>query len=168
MAESIQYITQSRYFSPAFNGAIFDGPIRIYFAQFQEAQALKLYFNLQERFSDIRSEAREMARSQGRDQKRTIYVMLYPSAESFELSFELRAPIVAVSASTLDSVPSHRVMSARWNNDFVCGISGTIEDDVLSQLASEMERLIHHEMARATAAQPSALNVVGMVSADCL
>ena len=40
------YITQSSFYSPAFNGAIFDGPLRLYFSQAQEAMALKFYFEL--------------------------------------------------------------------------------------------------------------------------
>lgn len=83
MKETVTYVTQSKFFTPAFNAAIFDGPIRIYFAQHQESQALKLYFNLQERYGDVRRNARAAFREKGCN----IFVMLYPTEETFDHSF---------------------------------------------------------------------------------
>src|SRR5262245_9985253 len=88
MRETVSFVTQSKYFSPVFNAAIFDGPIRIYFAQYQEAQALKLYFNFQQRFTELRKEARGIFK----DRSRNIFVMLYPTEETFDLSFGTRTP----------------------------------------------------------------------------
>src|SRR6185437_13613381 len=84
MRPQISFLTQSRFYSPAFNAAIFDGPLRIYFAQFQEPQALKVYFAAQQRLQELYSRIRENFRRTGVN----IFVMLYPSAEAFEMSFD--------------------------------------------------------------------------------
>src|SRR5687768_8337756 len=77
-------LTQSRFYSPAFNAAIFDGPLRIYFAQVQEPFALKIYFAAQSRMQELYAKIREIFRKTGV----SIFVMLYPSAETFQLSFD--------------------------------------------------------------------------------
>lgn len=120
------YVTQSKYYSPAFNAAIFDGPIRIYFAQHQEAQALKLYFNLQERFEEVRRQARSLFRERGRN----IFVMLYPTEEMFDLSFgagdETGTPIVR----------------DHFGVDFVVGVRGPLMDDGLEAVCKEMDQIV--------------------------
>ncbi|MES2855712.1 MAG: hypothetical protein V4692_07610 [Bdellovibrionota bacterium] len=139
--ETVTYVTQSRFFSPAFNAAIFDGPIRIYFAQYQEAQALKLYFNLQERFGDIRKHARGIFRQKGRN----IFVMLYPTQETFELSFGdepvRSAPIKMPMGAGAEAGP-YVIVRDRLGSDFVVGVSGPIEDDALEMICQEMDDIV--------------------------
>jgi hypothetical protein len=122
MSETVTYVTQSRFFSPEFNAAIFDGPIRIYFAQYQEALALKLYHNLQERFGDIRKNARGIFREKGRN----IFVMLYPTNETFDSSFP--APVMIAK----DSLGS----------DFVVGVRGPLGDEYLDALFETMDGIV--------------------------
>ncbi len=74
------YITQSPFYSPAFNGAIFDGPLRLYFSQSQEALALKFYFELRSKTQDLND---LWPRSGGP----SLYVMIYPTEETFDLCF---------------------------------------------------------------------------------
>ena len=123
------YVTQSKFFSPVFNAAIFDGPIRIYFAQYQEAQALKLYFNLQERFGEVRKQARGIFKERGRN----IFVMLYPTAETFDGSFgervEERAELCEVKCDSL-------------GNDYVVGVRGPLEDNVYDILFNQMDDIV--------------------------
>lgn len=123
-SETVTYVTQSRYFSPVFNAAIFDGPIRIYFAQFQEAQALKLYHNLQERFSEVRKLARGLFKERGQN----IFVMMYPNEETFDLCFagEKAAQIVRV----------------KLGSDFVVGVRGPLEDEELETLCHELDEIV--------------------------
>jgi hypothetical protein len=121
MKEAVTYVTQSKYFSPAFNAAIFDGPIRIYFAQYQEAQALKLYFNLQERFGDVRRAARGFFKERGRN----IFVMLYPSQETFDLSFS-----------------GDSIVRERYGSDFVVGVCGPLEDEAVMRICNEMDQIV--------------------------
>jgi len=84
MAQSVIHLTQSRFYSPVFNAAVFDGPIRIYFAQHQEALALKVYFKLQQYLEDMYSSFRKNFKQHGQ----TIFLMLYPTQESFKNSFK--------------------------------------------------------------------------------
>lgn len=124
-SEQAKFITQSKYFTPAFNAAIFDGPIRIYFAQFQEAQALKIYFILQERFADLRTQTRGIFK----DRSRNIFVMMYPSRESFENSFV--------------ETNSNRVIVTEYlGTDSVIGVCGPVEDSIFSELCGEVEQAV--------------------------
>ncbi len=122
--EIVTYVTQSKFFSPAFNAAIFDGPIRIYFAQYQESQALKLYHNLQERFSEVRRQARGIFKSKGQN----IFVMLYPTTESFDLSFSDNAETIG---------------RDRLGVDYVLGVRGPLEDDIFDCLCLEMDTIVN-------------------------
>lgn len=110
MKSAYSNLMQSKYFNPAFNSAIFDGPIRIYFAQIHEPQALKIYFSLQQKFADELVRARSLAKDSGAN----ILVMLYPTQESFSYSMD---------------VPSSESFAMEfWNEDIVFGLNGTLED----------------------------------------
>ena len=123
------YVTQSKFFTPEFNGAIFDGPIRIYFAQHQEALALKVYLNLQERFGEIRRAARGVFRERGS----SIFVLLYPNAESFDVSFEATGAVV-------DADPD--VMQRRLGADYVLGVRGPLAEERLEVLYGHMDGIV--------------------------
>ncbi len=132
MRETVTYVTQSRYFSPAFNAAIFDGPIRIYFAQYQESQALKLYFNLQERFGEIRKQARGIFR----DRHRNIFVMLYPTKETFALSFEFDQ--MEAETQSLCGL----IIKEKLGDDFVVGVRGPFEDDTFEDICVVIDEIV--------------------------
>lgn len=145
MRETATYVTQSKFFSPAFNAAIFDGPIRIYFAQYQESQALKIYFNLQERFQ----EARKNARGIFKDRARNIFVMLYPTNETFDLSFGEDSIEGAQSLATAIDMSKgagawvdRSIIKTRLGQDFVLGIRGPVEDNELDALYLEMDQIV--------------------------
>lgn len=84
MAASFNSLMQTRFFTPAFNSAIFDGAIRIYFAQYHEALALKLYFILKEHPSQIIERIKMLSKNRGS----IVFILLYPTAENFEMSFD--------------------------------------------------------------------------------
>jgi hypothetical protein len=136
MRETVTYVTQSKFFSPAFNAAIFDGPIRIYFAQYQESQALKIYFSLQERFQDIRKDSRGIFK----DRARNIFVMLYPTNETFDLSFKNDEAPVLTNGAGAWAGPT--VIRTRLGQDFVVGVRGPLEEGDLEDLYSEMESIV--------------------------
>ena len=77
MKSTYSYLMQSKYFNPAFNSAIFDGPVRIYFAQFQESFALKIYFHMQNQFKDELARAKDLAKTINSN----LLIMVYPSAD---------------------------------------------------------------------------------------
>ncbi len=134
--ENVTFVTQSRFFSPVFNAAIFDGPIRIYFAQFQEAQALKLYFNLQERFGDVRKQARGSFKARGQN----IFVMMYPNEETFDLSFSDDPKPTGAGAEV-----GTQITRSRLGNDYVVGVRGPIDDQDLESLCREMDQIVSLE-----------------------
>ncbi len=81
MEDTQPAVTQSQFYTPVFNTAVFDGPFRIYFAQKDEPEALKIYYkmkkNLEFQFSeDIFEKVRE-----------NILLMIYPDQKSFENAF---------------------------------------------------------------------------------
>lgn len=75
--------TQSPYFNPAFNSAIFDGPLRIYFAQMQESLGLRIYFYLQQNHASALARAREIHRQSGKN----LMILVYPSRDCFLQAF---------------------------------------------------------------------------------
>lgn len=117
MRSSYATLMQSKYFNPAFNSAIFDGPVRIYFAQFHEAFALKVYFLMQQKLSAELTKARQISKESGAN----ILLMVYPTAENFAVSFG------AADGAALMDVD-------RWQESVVIGLRGPIEDADLDQL----------------------------------
>ncbi len=124
MRPQISFLAQSRFYSPAFNAAIFDGPLRIYFAQFQEPQALKIYFVAQQRLQELYAKIREKFRRTGVN----IFVMLYPSAEAFSMSFS-------------DTVNSESVRVDRLGVDYVIGVRGPLTDADVDRVYSHIESI---------------------------
>lgn len=124
MAHSVIHLTQSRFYSPAFNAAVFDGPIRIYFAQHQEDLALKVYFRLQQYFKESYPTVRKSFKQHGQ----TIFLMLYPTLESFENSF------------TND--PCERVMAERLGEDHVLGVRGPLHDDEYDAVFAQVKAIL--------------------------
>lgn len=110
---------QSKYFSSAFNSAIFDGPLRIYFAQFHESLALKLYFLIQQKWPQEFARAKDLSRSAHAN----VLVMIYPTEESFLASVdsEKAGPPWIVEA---------------WNEDAVIALRGPLEDHQMDDFIS--------------------------------
>lgn len=125
MKSSYTPLMQSKYFSVAFNSAIFDGPYRIYFSQFHESFALKIYFLLQQRtgteFSSLRSHSQKS--------KVNFYIMIYPHPESFDYSFE---------EGGVESLWS----TEKWNRDLVMGLKRPLEDHEVPQFIDEVARAV--------------------------
>ena len=110
----------SKFFNPAFNSAIFDGPVRIYFAQFHESLALKIYFSLQQKHPELLQKAKSMHQKTGKN----ILVMLYPSQESFEMSFDATGIFLA---------------TEQLSNDDIIGVNGPFEDEQITTVLGAVE-----------------------------
>ena len=115
MKSTYSTLLQSKYFNPAFNSAIFDGPVRIYFSQFHESLALKIYFSLQQELAGQMAEAKVIHKQSGRN----ILVMLYPSQESFQMSFEGQNSLL---------------VKDQLDGDNLIGINGPFEDGQLPEV----------------------------------
>lgn len=124
MAQIVSHLTQSRYYSPAFNAAVFDGPIRIYFAQHQESLALQIYFRLQNHLKEAYQVARQSFKSSGQ----TIFLMLYPTVEAFESSFSKQE--------------RNSIVREQLGDDFVIGVRGTLEDLEYDKVILEVEKIL--------------------------
>ncbi len=129
MAQSVIHLTQSRFYSPEFNAAVFDGPVRIYFAQHQEALALKVYFQLQQYLKDAYVTFRKNFKQHGQ----TIFLMLYPSQESFANSF------------TPEEGAVENVASEKFGDDHILGVRGPLIDEEYNQVF-ERVRLILRDL----------------------
>lgn len=114
MRNSYANIMQSKYFTLAFNSAIFDGPIRIYFAQFHEAFALKVYFEIQQRFK----EDLQLIKSASKKTHSNMMVMIYPDREQYEYGF------------SSDKTVGLEI----WNQDIVLGIEKPMDESELEKL----------------------------------
>jgi hypothetical protein len=135
MRSSYSVLVQSKFFNPAFNSAIFDGPVRIYFSQFYESLALKLYFAVQESLSEILSQAKEGNRIKDRN----ILVMLYPNSDAFALSFENH---------------SNFFCSERLDEDFVIGVNGSFEDQQIPALVAAIRSSAEQMLLKDISAAP--------------
>jgi hypothetical protein len=137
MAQSVIHLTQSRYYSPVFNAAVFDGPIRIYFAQHQEALALKIYFRLQQYLKETYTTFRNTFKQHGQ----TVFLMLYPTLESFENSFS-------------DDNRSETVVSERLGEDYVLGVKGPLVDDDFEEIFASVKSILQIPMVSPDLALP--------------
>lgn len=112
MKSSYSSLMQSKYFSPAFNSAIFDGPLRIYFAQFHESLALKIYFLIQQRWPQEFAQAKELSKASHAN----VLVMIYPTEDSF------------LSAMGPEAATEPTWACESWNQDMVIALRKPLED----------------------------------------
>lgn len=124
MREQISVLTQSRFFSPVFNGAIFDGPIRIYFSQSQEAAAMKLYFAVLARMRSLFGTAKDNFNPQSPN----IFILIYPSAESFNIVF----PSDTRTKLQVDTL----------EQDYIIGTSGPIDENEFPKLFESLDGIL--------------------------
>ncbi len=116
MGTATSLLIQSKYFLPIFNMAIFDGPFRLYFAQSQEAEALRMYFELHE----VLGEKIRPPRS-GSTQDRALFVLMYPDEQTFAEHFNTTAtfadtlvgesPVVAICGPVWTSSSLQHIIS---------------------------------------------------------
>lgn len=133
-------LMQSKYFNPAFNSAIFDGPMRIYFAQFHESMALKIYFLSQQKISKELDRAREISKTSHSN----VLVMIYPTPESFCNSFQNNI-----------TIESQKVCVENWNNDLVVGLNGPLDEAELEAFMQTLSDVVRDWNPKAISLEPS-------------
>lgn len=134
MKSSYSQLMQTQYFHPAFNSAIYDGPLRLYFAQFHESLALKIYFLAQQKLQSVWAEAKDITRKTGS----TVLILIYPSNDFFDQTFAKARH------------PNQRIAIEQFEQDLLLGVRGPFEDDELEPflviLENEMRKWIQsHE-----------------------
>jgi hypothetical protein len=123
MKVSYSSLMMSKFFNPAFNSAIFDGPFRIYFAQIHESLALKIYFSLQQKFPEAVQRAKDCHKARGIN----LLIMVYPSADAFQMSFEGERQFL---------------IEDQLAGDTLIGVNGPFEDDKLHSVLHAIEQAI--------------------------
>lgn len=123
MGHSVIHLTQSQFYSPVFNAAVFDGPIRIYFAQHHENLALKVYFRLQQYLKDGYATLRKSFKYHGQ----TVFLMLYPTPEAFNEAFGAGAGNVKIE---------------RLGDDHVVGVCGPLADEDYEEVFQKVEAIL--------------------------
>ncbi len=131
MSETAMFVTQSQFFNTAFNAAIFDGPFRIYFAQYQEAHALKIYFGLQSLMKTTLKDELPKLKSD----RKCVFVMLYPNEDTFFKSFP-----VSLSAG---ATASPMICSERLGEDYVVGIQGHLSESGIEKLHAQIAQMLN-------------------------
>jgi hypothetical protein len=84
MAATYSSFMTTRFYSPVFNTALFDGPLRIYFSQNYEALALKMYHLFQSEYIDTWN----LLKTHSVQSKEHLFVMIYPEANDLQIVFE--------------------------------------------------------------------------------
>lgn len=106
-------ILKSKFFHPSFNTAIFDGPLRVYFTQAQESEALKVYFSLQTKaFKEDSTAGERSVEALRKEPTSTLFVMIYPNKELFSQSFDQDTDFAI----------------AQMERDVVIGVNGALTD----------------------------------------
>ncbi|MCB0390264.1 MAG: hypothetical protein KDD58_03180 [Bdellovibrionales bacterium] len=126
MESATVLLTQSKFYSPVFNAAIFDGPIKIYFSQAQEGVALQLYFQLQRKVEEMQLGPLE-------NSDRTIFIMLYPNSESFYNSFDKNL--------VSDNSDNDLIIEDVLGTDPVIGVRGPVEESTLENVYNKIKNL---------------------------
>ena len=77
-------------FSPVFNTALFDGPLRIYFSQSYESAALKIYHLLQTQHADLWARLKETSTKS----REHIFLIMYPEKKDLQIVFSEKSALV--------------------------------------------------------------------------
>ena len=117
-----RYITKSKYFTANFNTAIFSDPIRIYFSNEHESQALELYFLLQQRKNQW-----EKFLNQRGEGSNYCYIMLYSEPSQYARCFDKE---------------TRAFKPADMGSDFVVGINGPMDPTTVQELLSNLDEQI--------------------------
>lgn len=113
----------TKYYSPVFNTALFDGPFRIYFSQSYEASALKIYHLLQNQYKDLCVQLKAWTHAS----REHAFLLIYPDLKDLQKIF----------AETTKN-PKASVQLQPWDEGIVIGISKPTDD---LELAIQVEQI---------------------------
>jgi hypothetical protein len=83
MAATYSSFMTTRFYSPVFNTALFDGPFRIYFSQSYESSALKVYHLLQTEYQELWNQVKEWSACS----KEHVFLLMYPEISDVQNVF---------------------------------------------------------------------------------
>lgn len=121
MAATYSSFMTTRFYSPVFNTALFDGPFRIYFSQSYESSALKVYHLLQTEYQDLWDQVKNWSLSS----KEHIFLLIYPEITDVQNVFD--------SADSVDV--SKKLYMQDWEEGLAIGLTQPNTDlDLVYQL----------------------------------
>ncbi len=123
MAATYSSFMTTKFYSPVFNTALFDGPFRIYFSQSYESSALKIYHLLQTQYEDLWIQLKKWTHNS----KEHVFLLMYPEDKDVQLVF----------ADTKKDV-KHAVHLQSWDEGIVIGICQPTTD---LDLAIQVEKI---------------------------
>ncbi len=134
MAASYSAFLSTKYYSPVFNTALFDGPFRIYFSQAYEGTALKIYHLLQVQHLSVWEHFKKWSEKS----KLHVFILIYPTGDDVALAFEADS---TVEKGTLYSAP--------WEEGRLMALSNPQNEidfeSFYRQIISELERLMNSD-----------------------
>lgn len=119
MAATYSSFMTTRFYSPVFNTALFDGPFRIYFSQAYESSALKMYHLLQTEYQGLWNEVKQWSQKN----KEHIFLLIYPDVESAESIFD----------KTAEQKPAEALFMQDWEEGLAFGLVQPTEEDNLAE-----------------------------------
>lgn len=130
MAASYSAFLSTKYYSPVFNTALFDGPFRIYFSQAYEGTALKIYHLLQVQHHSVWEHFKKWSEKS----RQHVFILIYPTGDDVTLAFESDAV-----------VPKRLLHSAPWEEGRLMALpnphSEADFESFYQQIIQELERL---------------------------
>lgn len=119
MAASYSSFLTTRFYSPVFNTALFDGPFRIYFSQAYESVALKIYHLLQTDHIDLWTSYKKWA-----DQnKMHAFILIYPTIKEAKMAFDVE-----------QASPFFKI----WEEGVAIGLENPTEDQDFDQIFAKI------------------------------
>lgn len=140
MAATYSAFMTTRFYSPVFNTALFDGPFRIYFSQSYESSALKIYHILQTQHEELWQRLKSWSSAT----KEHVFLLMYPEVHDVQMIFEAR-----------DLRPeSCPVQIETWDEGVAIGLTQPHTDmDVHSQI-EQIEKLLQNWMHEQSSSTP--------------
>lgn len=132
MYQSTVSLTQSKYYSPCLNAAIFDGPLRLYFTQTQEPEALKIYFQLQ----NLLASQWRQAKNALLDNDQSLFILLYPNMETFQQSLA-------------EDATSDGLIVDQLGRDLILGVQGPVQELEFVRIQDGLFRIFNSQTAPA-------------------
>lgn len=120
MAATYSSFMTTRFYSPVFNTALFDGPIRFYFSQSYETVALKIYHLMQTEHANLWAQLK----NRSAQTKEHIFLMIYPEQKDLNMVFTNDKSLV---------------YSEVWSEGLAIGLTQSMNDE---DLAAQLEQIV--------------------------
>lgn len=128
MSATYSSFMTTRFYSPVFNTALFDGPLRIYFSQSYENVALRIYHILQSQHA----EAWNLLKSSTGKNKEHLFLMIYPEAEDMQMVFDCQHEAAPLAKTQV------------WEEGLAVGLFKALNDDQIRQQVDYLVKTIHN------------------------